>query len=508
MFVPDRAMDHYSILDHDQNSMPPGSDLGPESDVPQSDASRSSQGSVSAAMAAANAASGAAPRVVPSLRFPGEDGGRSLADMARSDLDAALQLLAERAQYITEASGAAIALRRNDQNDMLCRASAGPNAPELGTLLSAEFGLSGESVRTRLPLRCDNADRDPRVNREGCRHLGIASVAVLPIVSDDQVLGVFELFSGKINAFEERDLSALQRLGEMVETAVKLAHAAQNLVPEAFPEELTEKARTEEEQEEIVSEEAGEQPAVEVATEVVSALAPGEPARVDAPFAVPQPELPVPNSRPVPTPKKPMLWSAAVQSGSATSQGPAPDQSHVPPVLRNLHKCQACGFPVSQGRTFCVECEEKQWRGQVRVPVRAAPARPAASATSDKPETIPAEGAKIEIAASASNSTVSPHGAATVDPAPSGQSPQEAPSVVRPVVSPVQPRGQSAAMSPTPAPAPQKSESPVATPSSETSEHAALLFQSSGESWFSANKYIIGSLVLVAVVIVVIALVR
>src|SRR4029077_7529976 len=24
----------------------------------------------------------------------------------------------------------------------------------------------------------------------------------------------------------------------------------------------------------------------------------------------------------------------------------------------------ACGFPVSQGRKFCVECEEKQWRGQ------------------------------------------------------------------------------------------------------------------------------------------------
>ena len=45
-------------------------------------------------------------------RFPGEDGGESLAKMAESDLDAALQLLAERAQYITGASGAAIALRR------------------------------------------------------------------------------------------------------------------------------------------------------------------------------------------------------------------------------------------------------------------------------------------------------------------------------------------------------------------------------------------------------------
>ena len=48
--------------------------------------------------------------------FPGEDGGRSLAEVAQRDLDAALQLLADRAQYITGASGAAIALRR-DRNE-------------------------------------------------------------------------------------------------------------------------------------------------------------------------------------------------------------------------------------------------------------------------------------------------------------------------------------------------------------------------------------------------------
>src|SRR5271167_4764797 len=165
----------------------------------------------------------------PGPRFPGEDGGRSLSDMAYNDLDAALQLLAERAQYITGASGAAIALRRGQHNDMLCRASIGSNAPELGALLSMEYGLSGESVRTGQTLRCDDAERDTRVNREGCRQLGIASVVVMPIVSEQQVLGVFELFSGKPRAFDERDLSALQRLSEMVETAVKHAAAAQSV---------------------------------------------------------------------------------------------------------------------------------------------------------------------------------------------------------------------------------------------------------------------------------------
>ena len=187
---------------------------------------------VSAALAAAQARAA----VVAAVHFPGEDGGRSLADMAQRDLDAALQLLADRAQYITGASGAAIALRRNGRDDMLCRASVGSNAPELGALLSTEFGLSGESVRTRQLLRCDDAERDARVNREVCRQMGIASVLVMPVVNDDQVLGVFELFSGKANAFGERDLSAVQRLSEMVETAVRLAHATENL-----PEQLSER---------------------------------------------------------------------------------------------------------------------------------------------------------------------------------------------------------------------------------------------------------------------------
>src|ERR1700686_4442784 len=168
-----------------------------------------------------------------SVRVSEEDGVYSLAEMARRDLDAALQLLVDRAQYITSASGAAIALRRAGKNDMQCRASTGSNAPELGALLSAEFGLSGESVRTRQPLRCDDAERDARVNRDVCRHLGIASVIVMPVVNDDEVLGVFELFSGEVNAFGERDLSAVQRLSAMVETAVRLAEAAENL-----PEQL------------------------------------------------------------------------------------------------------------------------------------------------------------------------------------------------------------------------------------------------------------------------------
>ncbi len=89
----------------------------------------------------------AAPAAREALRFPGEDGGKSLSQMAQRDLDATLQLLAERAQYITGASGAAIALRQGET--MVCCASSGPSAPELGAHLQIDSGLSAESVRTR-----------------------------------------------------------------------------------------------------------------------------------------------------------------------------------------------------------------------------------------------------------------------------------------------------------------------------------------------------------------------
>ncbi len=367
------------------------------------------------------------------------DGGHSLAEMAQRDLDTALQLLADRAQYITGASGAAIALRRDGKKDMLCRASTGANAPELGALLSTEFGLSGESVRTRQPLRCDDAERDARVNREVCRQMGIASVVVMPVVNDDEVLGVFELFSGKANAFGARDLSAVQRLSEMVETAVRLAQATESL-----PDQLKMQETSAPEHKETTAAEARvlqpqaldgqilagelladivvedsdlevlvlEDPVSEIATvsaehsraDTSSAAALAHQESSTAAPASLKTETPVVSRQPreekaaavsrvieepavaEPAPKKKLFWSAALNPASDAGTAVEPDQSHVPPMLRSLRKCEACGFPVSAGRMLCVECEEKKWRGQLRVPRLGAPRQTAMpNVTAEKP---------------------------------------------------------------------------------------------------------------------------
>jgi hypothetical protein len=361
-------------------------------------------------------------------------------------------LLADRAQYITGAGGAAIALRRDGRDDMLCRASAGSNAPELGTLLSAEFGLSGESVRTRLPLRCDDAERDPRVNREGCRQMGIASVVVMPIAYDDRVVGVFELFSGKANAFDDRDLAALKRLSEMVETAIKLAGADGSLLKAAVesPDAGNRKSPQ-------PSQSSDRSPQTQVAG-AVEIQSPKPPVAALVPAASPAPERVKPA-----TPKKPLFWSAALNPATEKDKDPSaePDRSHVPPVLRNLRKCQACEFPVSEGRVLCVECEEKKWRGKLRTP--AAKASPGLSKTA----------AAFVVTAPTIDLTSPP-----VTP-PSGRVPE------------------------------QRTAAPLAV-RGENSEQTLVLSAglAPSDSWLSRNKYIVGTVLAVAGSIAAVVLLR
>jgi putative methionine-R-sulfoxide reductase with GAF domain len=139
------------------------------------------------------------------------------------NLDGALQLVAERAQGFTHAAGAAIALLEG--TEMICRATAG-DAPELGARLQIGSGFSGECVRSGILLRCEDAETDPRVDRESCRILGIRSMIAVPIHLQDAVVGLLEVFAPRPNAFRRIDDTVLQRLAETILAAVnRAAHA-------------------------------------------------------------------------------------------------------------------------------------------------------------------------------------------------------------------------------------------------------------------------------------------
>src|SRR2546425_14708 len=124
-------------------------------------------------------------------------------------LDEVLQLVAERALTITGADGVAIALAQD--NAIICRASAGTNAPDAGMRLDPNSGFSGASFRSARIVRCDDAETDPRVNVQACRRLGTRSMVAVPLAGQQNVIGLLEAFSRS-----EEHTSELQSLAYLV----------------------------------------------------------------------------------------------------------------------------------------------------------------------------------------------------------------------------------------------------------------------------------------------------
>jgi TonB family protein len=148
-------------------------------------------------------------------KFAAHGGGRVSPELSADlALDVVLNEIVEQACLATGASGAAIVLERG--GEWICRASAGGTAPDLGARLDTEAGLSGGCVKTRTVQRCDDAQTDPRADIEACRNLGVRSVIILPLLQNDRLAGVFELFSASPSAFAERDERTLEALSERV----------------------------------------------------------------------------------------------------------------------------------------------------------------------------------------------------------------------------------------------------------------------------------------------------
>jgi putative methionine-R-sulfoxide reductase with GAF domain len=140
------------------------------------------------------------------------------------DLEAVLQLVTRRSLTFTRATGAAIAM--TEAQDMVCRASAGADAPPLGARLQAGAGFSGECIRTGILLRCDDSEVDPRVDRESSRSLGIRSMVAVPIRRQSSIVGLLEIFSPQPSNFELSDEIVLQRLAEVISVALDRAEAS------------------------------------------------------------------------------------------------------------------------------------------------------------------------------------------------------------------------------------------------------------------------------------------
>jgi GAF domain-containing protein len=142
---------------------------------------------------------------------------------SKIDLEPAIGVITERAQALTGATGAAIALRSG--SEVICRARAGRTAPDVGIRLQTDSGISAECLRSGEIVLCNDAEDDPQVDLASCRRLGVRSILAAPLRQFHRTLGIFEVLSASPKAFTQQHATTMQLLASMMVAAIsRISH--------------------------------------------------------------------------------------------------------------------------------------------------------------------------------------------------------------------------------------------------------------------------------------------
>lgn len=304
-------------------------------------------------------------------RFATESGGGLTPELSADlALEIVLNEIVEQACRLTGATGAAIVLERADA--MVCRASSGGTAPQLGAAIDANAGLAGECLRNRRTQWCDDALFDHRADAEASMRVGVRSVVVMPLVRDNEIIGFFELFSSQPFAFGVRDERALEALADR--TLDNLHRASLPIESEPAPAPMPELAPREMPQE---------------VQEVFAQSEPSEP--ITVPTEPPATPIAPIRTAPIRTASKQsdlVVWflgiavvAAAVLLGVALGRHLTPGRAEAERVIPPVQASQPAVTPVAQTERIGVAPKPAE-----------APRRPVASARASNPGEVPPGG--------------------------------------------------------------------------------------------------------------------
>ncbi len=145
-------------------------------------------------------------------------------EIAACDLNllTTMQLIAERSQELTRASGAVVEIAEGDE--MIYEVTTGDATPYLGMRLKQAESLSGLCVAEGRLLRSDDTSVDSRVDREAARQVNAASMICVPLVHRRVTVGVLKVYSDLANNFDDDDVEALELLTGVI--SAHIAHAS------------------------------------------------------------------------------------------------------------------------------------------------------------------------------------------------------------------------------------------------------------------------------------------
>jgi len=137
------------------------------------------------------------------------------------DLPAAAELVAQRVQKITSASGAAIGIIEKGQ--LLYRAGTGSAAADVGTRLAPDAALSADCLSKGSALHYADVAGDSQVRGELFRQKDVKAFVAVPVYHAGQVAGVLELRFAQANAFRETDLRTAELMAGLLSEAMVTA---------------------------------------------------------------------------------------------------------------------------------------------------------------------------------------------------------------------------------------------------------------------------------------------
>jgi GAF domain len=167
--------------------------------------------------------------VVEPVADSGTPGFVSLRQSATLEFYASVQMLAERARFLTGADSVAVALGQ-DGHFAYC-AATGSAAPETGTIADVTRHPLGECIKTGQAARLLVERLSAEASAQGF-HLAV------PLLKDGKVVGFFELAPGA-STFTDADVETVARLAALASTALDHLDAAEHtesLIGEAAPE--------------------------------------------------------------------------------------------------------------------------------------------------------------------------------------------------------------------------------------------------------------------------------
>ncbi len=158
---------------------------------------------------------------------------REMIASGRHPTDLMLGIIAVAAHSLTGAEGAAVAMPRD--GGVVCVGRSGAESPDLGARLNVDSGISGECLRTGRILCCGDTSKDLRVDPSACREMGVRSVAVVPLRTQQGRVGVLEIISAQAHAFTDDHLDLLGRLAGLAEAAWSRDEAGATSMPSELP---------------------------------------------------------------------------------------------------------------------------------------------------------------------------------------------------------------------------------------------------------------------------------